>query len=216
MKARIAVTAGLTLAAFSAPAFAQDTTSSVTTTTTAPPPATVVQTAPAEQPPPSTVVVQPSPAPVGQTTTTSGPLATNSHEAHEERVEGAAPNRYLLTTGIVLLGVPYLTSVIVAASSNHQGDSHLFVPLAGPWMDFADRGPCPAGANCDTEATNKVLLGADGVLQALGALEIIGAFVMPERRMTATMHSTALNADVTFTPAKVGGTGYGLAALATF
>jgi len=213
MKARIAVTAGLTLAALSAPAFAQDTTSSVTTTTTAPPPATVVQTAPAAQPPPSTVVVQPTPAPVGQTTTTSAPLASNSHE---ERVEGAAPNRYLLSTGIVLLGVPYLSSVIVAAASSHQGDSHLFVPLAGPWMDMADRGGCPAGSSCDPEATNKVLLGADGVLQALGALEIIGAFLMPERRMTATMHSTALNADVTFTPAKVGGTGYGLAALATF
>jgi len=211
MQARIVVTVELTLAALSAPAFAQDTTSSVTTTSSAPP-TTVVQPAPTTvvQPAPTQVVVQP--VPVGQATTTSGPLLVNQKE---EKTEGAQPNTALLTTGLVMLGGFYVTSVIVGASSDHQGDGHLFVPIAGPWMDIGDRGGCPAGSSCDGETTNKVLLGADGVFQALGALQIIGAFLMPETRTVATVHTTAFN-DVTFTPARMGVGGYGFAAFAAF
>ncbi len=215
MKARIVVTAALSLTALAAPAFAQDTTSAVTTTSSSTTPATVVQPAPTTvvQPAPTNVIVQPVPVPVAQTTTTSAPLLVNQRE---EKTEGKQVNTALLTTGLVMLGVPYVTSVIVGASSNHQGDSHLFVPLAGPWMDFADRGGCPVGSSCDGETTNKVLLAADGIFQALGALQIIGAFLMPETRTVATVHSTAFNTEVTLTPARLGPGGYGLAAFARF
>jgi hypothetical protein len=115
-----------------------------------------------------------------------------------------------------MLGGLYVASVVVGASSGNPNDHHLYVPLAGPWMDLGSRGGCPANSSCDGETTNKILLGADGVFQALGALQIIGAFLMPETRSVQTIHSTALNADVTFTPARLGYQGYGLAALATF
>jgi hypothetical protein len=162
------------------------------------------------QPAPTTVIVQP--APVAQTTTT-GALVGQKEEVKDE---GAAPNRALLSTGIVMLGGLYLTSVIIGASSGNSNDHQLFVPLAGPWMDIGSRGGCPVNSSCNGETTNKVLLGADGIFQALGALQIIGAFLMPETRTVETVHSTALNADVTFTPARVGASGYGIAALASF
>jgi hypothetical protein len=137
-------------------------------------------------------------------------------QKEEVKDEGAAPNRSLLTTGIVMLGGLYVASVVVGASSGNPNDHHLFVPIAGPWMDIGTRGGCPVNSSCDGETTSKVLLAADGVFQALGALQIIGAFLMPETRTVETVHSTALNADVTFTPARLGVGGYGFAAIASF
>src|SRR5579859_7782694 len=101
--------------------------------------------------------------------------------AHETVVTGG-PNSALLSSGLFAFGVPYVTSVIVAASSNFEPDKHLYVPVVGPWMDFANRGDCGglAQRTCDNETANKVLLVADGVLQGIGALEIVGAFLTPE------------------------------------
>src|SRR4029077_11191764 len=97
----------------------------------------------------------------------------------------------LLGSGIAVFGIPYITSVIVAASSDHDGDHHLYVPLAGPWLDMANRGSCPTGSNaCDNETTYKVLLAVDGVFQALGAIEIVSAFLTPEKREVTTVHAT--------------------------
>jgi len=187
-------------------AHAQQTTTTTTGAQPASPSSTTV-VAPQPAPAPQTTVVQPAPA--AQTTTTAGVL----DRRHEEGESAYAPNRYLLTSGLIVFGVPYLTSVIVASSSNHYGDSHLFVPLAGPWMDIADRGP--NNLSNDNETTNKVLLGVDGVFQAIGAIEIVSALLMPETVEHATTVETA-GTKVHFTPAKVGYEGYGLAAFATF
>jgi hypothetical protein len=211
IRGAVALSATATLA-FATSAFAQDTTTTSTTTTQpvqAQPTTTVVQ--PAPQPQTNVTVAQPAPA--STTQTTSG--LVNPTAQREEQESGYAPNRYLLTSGLIVFGVPYLTSVVVASSSNHYGDSHLYVPLAGPWMDIADRG---SSGNTDTETTNKVMLGVDGVFQAVGALQIIGALLMPETKTvtTATVPATAFTPEMHVTPAKMGYEGYGLAAFATF
>jgi hypothetical protein len=131
----------------------------------------------------------------------------------ETREDGEAPNSALLGSGIAVFGIPYLTSVYVAATSDHAGDHHLYVPIAGPWIDMANRGSCPTGSNaCDNETTYKVLLGVDGVFQAIGALEIVGAFLNPEHREVTRV---AEPAPIVIQPTRVG-SGYGVGVFARF
>src|SRR5262249_60754595 len=114
----------------------------------------VVQQAP---PPPSPVVVPPARETVTETDTGPNPL---------------------LMSGLVGFGASYGAAVIVAASSDHQGDNRLYVPILGPWLDIADRGDCPVrSSKCDNETTNKVLLAADGVIQGASALAIVGGIL---------------------------------------
>ncbi len=145
------------------------------------------------------------------TTTTSGAVQT------ETREEGYAPNPYLLTTGFVLFGGSYGASVIVAAESSNSADQHLYIPIAGPWIDMANRGGCPVGSNsCNTETTNKVLLGVDGALQAIGTIEVLWGFLRPEHRETVTTVSAqAAGMKLSLSPARVA-SGYGLAAVGQF
>src|SRR5262245_57411965 len=122
---------------------------------------TVVQPAPAPPPPPSTVVV-PAPQPGAVTTETS-----------------TGPNTALITTGLVSFGLAYGSSVIVASQSNHQGDDRLYIPVAGPWLDLANRGGCSDinNSRCNGETTNKVLLVVDGVVQGAGVLAVVGGIL---------------------------------------
>jgi hypothetical protein len=136
-------------------------------------------------------------------------------QRREAVVTESGPNRALLSSGLFAFGASYLTSVIVASESNHQGDNHLYVPIAGPWMDLADRGDCghfgqPA---CDTETAYKVLIIVDGVFQGIGALDIVGAFLFPETRVVRVSKTSPR---VVVTPTPMGRSGYGFSALATF
>ncbi len=132
-----------------------------------------------------------------------------------ETVTTTGPNRAMLRTGIFAFGVSYIPSVIVAAESYHSGDKSLYIPVAGPWMDLADRGTCGnlGQPSCDTETAYKVLLVVDGIFQGIGALDIMGAFVFPETR-TVTISSGEPHVRVA--PAYWGRNGYGFSALATF
>lgn len=179
-------------------------TAQVTTTTTEP-------AAPVVSPPSQTVVVQPapSPTPVATTTTTGAPVE------RETREEGYAPNVYLLTTGFILWGASYTGSLIVAGQSSNPADQHLYVPIVGPWIDLGNRGGCPANGSCDTETTNKVLLVADGVFQAIGTINVIWGFLRPEHREVTTVHATRYTPEITFEPSSVA-SGYGLAAFGRF
>jgi hypothetical protein len=131
-----------------------------------------------------------------------------------ETVVTGGPNSALLGSGLFAFGVPYVASVIVAATSDNSADHNLYIPVVGPWMDFANRGSCGGFAQpaCNTETANKVLLAADGIFQGIGALEIVGAFLMPETR-TVTVASEP---HVVVGPSSIGRSGYGLAAVGTF
>src|SRR5229473_4984867 len=105
-----------------------------------------------------------------------------------ETVSVTSPNGAMIHTGIFTLGVPYVASVVVAASSDHQGDRSLYWPVVGPWMDLADRGSCghTGETSCGNETGNKALLVVDGIFQGIGALDIVGAFVFPETHTIST------------------------------
>jgi hypothetical protein len=153
-----------------------------------------------------TVITQPAP----QAPTTVVARETGS----------AGPNGLLLHSGLFAFGVPYLASVVVASTSDRSEDKNLYIPVAGPWIDFANRGSCNSttGDNrinepCAGETAYKVLLVADGIFQTIGAIEIISAFAFPTRTTVAAPQPTAPR--VVVSPYYVG-TGYGLSAFAKF
>ena len=131
-----------------------------------------------------------------------------------ETVTTTGPNRQLLHSGIFALGVPYVASVIVAASSDRSEDKHLYIPVAGPWLDFANRGGCGhiGEPSCDTETAYKILLVGNGILQGVGALEIVGSFFYPETR---TVRAANPERRLVLSPYYVGN-GYGVSAFARF
>jgi hypothetical protein len=96
--------------------------------------------------------------------------------------EEKTPNSGLVGSGILMFGISYGTSVIVASASDRPSDAALYIPLAGPWLDLANRGDCH-GVGCDAnEAANRVLLVTSGLFQAAGVLQILGGFIFPETR----------------------------------
>jgi hypothetical protein len=95
--------------------------------------------------------------------------------------EEKVPNTGLITSGVLMFGIPYGISVAAAATSERSADSRLFLPVVGPWMDLAARGNDVGLRSGDTG--NKVLLIADGIFQGLGVLQIIGGFVFPTTRV---------------------------------
>jgi hypothetical protein len=145
-----------------------------------------------------------------------GAVVVTSHE----RVVSTGPNRALLRSGVVTLGVAYVPALVVAIERERKGDDYLYYPVVGPWLDLSHREPC---ATCEHETLNDVLLVTDGVFQGVGALQIVGSFLFPERRSTYSTkrHSSAakLNDDVAprvqLKPARFSG-GYGLQATALF
>lgn len=124
----------------------------------------------------------------GTTAQPQSPTSTYSVPSAEATAEDVYPNRSLIATGLVTFGLSYGSAAIVGATSEHRGDDHLLIPVAGPWLDIADRGMCGYGTeqNCDTENANKVLLGIDGVFQGLGALAFLAGFLVPEEHTVYT------------------------------
>lgn len=95
-----------------------------------------------------------------------------------ERVASRGPNPTLLRSGAWTLGASYVPALVVAIKSERRGDDYLYYPVAGPWLDLAHRGEC---STCRHETLNQALLVADGVFQGIGALQIVGSFLLPER-----------------------------------
>jgi hypothetical protein len=132
------------------------------------------------------------------------------------------PNRALISTGLVTFGLSYVPAVIVAGTSSQPADNHLYIPVAGPWLDLADRPACGAPVSdaaampsipCDMETTNKVLLGVDGVFQGIGALTTLVGLLSPEHEEEAV---TTGKPTLHVTPARMGKGGYGIAAFGNF
>jgi hypothetical protein len=93
------------------------------------------------------------------------------------------PDTTVLGSGVVVFGGTYLASAIVAGTSSHPGDHYLWAPIVGPWLDMANR--CSGIGPCEVDTGRKVLLGFDGVFQALGLLSVASSFLMPPRRSRA-------------------------------
>ncbi|APR77800.1 Hypothetical protein A7982_03147 [Minicystis rosea] len=107
-------------------------------------------------------------------------VTTPTHDVitYEEKT----PNSALIGSGSLMFGLAYGGSIIVASVSDREGDQHLYVPVAGPWMDLMNRGDC-RGPGCGVnETANKVLLVANGIFQSVGVLQIASGFLFPETR----------------------------------
>ena len=135
----------------------------------------------------------------------------------ETTSQATGPSMMMVGSGVAIFGLSYAPAFIVGLTSGLDADHTLLVPLAGPWIDFAQRPGCGGGSRCNTENTNKVLLATDGVFQALGALTVIGGFLTPAHQEVQVQRATA-DAGPTFhfSPAQVGASGYGMLASGAF
>jgi len=93
-----------------------------------------------------------------------------------DTIEYAGPDRGLLRSGVWTLGLSYVPALIVGIESPVPEDRYLVAPVAGPWVDLGRR-DC---MTCPHETLNQVLLAADGVIQGVGTLEILGSFLFTE------------------------------------
>jgi hypothetical protein len=80
----------------------------------------------------------------------------------------------LAMTGAVLFGVPYVGSVAVAAGSNLDADKWLYLPVAGPIVDYIDRHVCTTWG-CRGNDLGTVALPL--VLSSVGQAAGMGIFV---------------------------------------
>ena len=135
--------------------------------------------------------------------------------------ESALPNRALFRGGITMFAVGYVPALGVALFSDHKGDSNLFIPVAGPWIDLGTRacsgsvtltmeGPIEvsSGQRCGTSGTDRAALILDGVVQGVGAVAFISSLVIPERRMAPWAGSSPTR-PFTVVPSSLGGRGMG-------
>jgi hypothetical protein len=151
----------------------------------------------------------------------SGTLALPSL-AHAQEVvvvnQGEGPREYrgpnwaLLSSGLLIFGGTYTASFVVASTSSHAGDTALYAPLVGPWLDIANS--CPG--LCNNEVGRKVLLGFDGVFQGIGALTIVSSFLVPSRRGRGYAALGAGPLTFRVLPASLGRGSPGLTAVGTF
>ena len=89
------------------------------------------------------------------------------------------PDPLLVTTGIVIFGLPYGLSAFAAAASHLSSDKWLYVPVAGPWADIIARRTC-ASSSCMGDAGPAALpLVLSGVGQAAGIGIMIKALIDP-------------------------------------
>lgn len=144
------------------------------------------------------------------------PSFANAHDT-TVATETTGPNRALLRSGIVVLGLSYVPALVVASTNPRSDDDYLYIPVAGPWLDLGHREPCQS---CGNESANKALLVIDGIFQGIGALEVVGSFLFVETRVGASAtrnpkRETARQIPMSITPAYMNG-GYGIMAAGNF
>lgn len=193
-----------------------------TTTTTTPPPSTGTMPGSTTTPPPGSIYDQygaPAPSTTTSTTTTTAAEYQEGVGAEKAGYE-FRPNRPLLATGALMLVAPYTAGAIVAASNDRDYDDNLWWPVAGPWIDLAER-PTGLFDGGSAEDWNQVLLIGSGVAQGVGVALMITSLIVPEKRSSPAMTSArerslaASKPRVTVTPITVRG-GSGLGAAGTF
>ena len=111
-------------------------------------------------------------------------------------------NAPVFTTGAVMFGTTYGSSV--AAASSYGADPRLAIPFAGPWVALGDQPSCDVTARaCDRNSTAKLLLIADGILQAAGALAMLDGVLEPSAHV---VHHRADGPAIRVLPTVVGAT----------
>jgi len=177
-------------------------------------PQTTAVQPPAAQPVTPTATTQTTGAPI---VVANGPTPVVAERAH--RVD-YRPNPALFWTGLTITGLSYGSAAVAGGTSRLAVDRDLFIPIAGPWIDLANRPGCgPSGSRaCDEERGAKIAMTIDGIAQGLGTLMIAGAFVWPDRSARTITTTAAAKPDkptLHVTPQRFGA-GYGVGAVGTF
>jgi hypothetical protein len=112
-----------------------------------------------------------------------------------------------------MFGLTYAPAAYVAGDSRLPADRRLYVPVAGPWLDFAHRPHCgEATPNCGNEPLNTTLLWLDGFVQAISALEVAAGLVelAQDDSYGGSAASKPDTASVRVSPTTLGAGGYGM------
>lgn len=152
--------------------------------------------------------------PAESSTVTSTSTSSVPYGADVPVTEKSYPNRPLLLGAGTLLAASYVPTAVIGGVSDRDEDRYLFIPVAGPWVDLAQR-DCDARP-CNNEDTNKALLIGSGIVQGIGAIGIITSFFVPERTTRLSMASTPVKKTFAVSPAQIGRGAYGLSAVGTF
>lgn len=136
--------------------------------------------------------------------------------ATERQISYGRPNTVLVGGGLSIFLASYVPSAIVAVVNDNSYDKHLYIPVAGPWLDLANRPGCGGNgqSGCPTEDGYRALLVVVGSFQALGVLATTIGLAVPERRIT--LPPKTAKATLHVLPAQVSRNAYGLAAFGTF
>ncbi len=173
--------------------------------------------APATTPTTTATTVAPT-APVSTTTVTqasvSDPTAPPAMSASSDviKTESRLPNRALLFTGSLIGLATYVPTAVFGATSERQEDKYLFIPVAGPWIDLANRDYNARGS--ENKTLDTALLIGTGALQGAAAISVLSSFFIPETRKTFTGASSKPTFAVA--PTQVGNRGAGIGAVGTF
>jgi len=168
----------------------------------------------------STIVAQP-PAP---STVQPAAMAPVPYGAEQKTTTTTEPNRALLGTGLIALAGAYVPAVVVAGVSTLPQDRNLYIPVAGPWIDLAQRPGCGSGkaaVGCSFEGGNKTLLAVDGIVQGAGALATLVSFFVPQpvtetTKTTTKSSASAFDPTVHVSPSSMGFDGAGVSAFGTW
>src|SRR5690242_15188707 len=100
--------------------------------------------------------------------------------ADEETEAYTTTNTPAIAAGLTIFGLSYGAAVVTAATSEDETHDRMFVPIVGPWLTLADQPDCPIEQQeCDRETSEKILIGADGVLQAAGVITALYGLLTP-------------------------------------
>lgn len=195
----LAVMGGTTLAS------AQETTTTTVqdTTTTTAPNTTTTTAAPITTPSDTDMTQQQT------VTTTSRTQMPYGSDVPVSRT--TYPNRPLLVGSGMLGLAAYVPSAVAGGISDRSEDRYLFIPVAGPWIDLAQR-DCNARP-CGDEDLNKALIIGSGVVQGISALGVLSSFFVPESSRTL---STAQQKKFFVAPGQVSRSAYGMTAVGIF
>jgi hypothetical protein len=121
------------------------------------------------------------------------------------------PNRKLLYVGAGVLAAGYISSVIIAATSSHDGDDWLYAPVIGPFVDLAVRGCAgPTATNCGTSTGHGAGLFVLGLAQVVGAATLTMAFLVPESERGPTAPQPPPAPTLSIAPARLSQYSWGL------
>lgn len=121
----------------------------------------------------------------------------------------SGPNPLLFTSGLVTTAIGYTPAVLVAMNSSRPEDDYLYAPVVGPWLDLAARD------DIEDDGLNRSLLVVDGIVQAVGVLQLAASFMFIGSDDDVAGSDTG-QVQASFVPTRMPNNGYGVLAVGTF